>query len=200
MALQGPFAVIADSPAPDVVEALRAAGAFPIIEATWTDAPTALGLDRAGSGGSGRRLRRSRARCGAGAGAGRSSARRAAASTCRSSPAPATTAGRRCPTRWRSPPVRRPSVWCGGLSTALRIRTLHGTVLRRMRTLASRGEHIARTADGRSARRSDRAGRRAAAAPIRRSRSRSANASAWSARSASRARRARSMPATSTAW
>ena len=42
MALQGPFAVIADSPAPDVVDALRAAGAFPIIEATWTDAPTAL--------------------------------------------------------------------------------------------------------------------------------------------------------------
>ena len=42
MALQGPFAVIADSPAPDVVEALRAAGAFPVIEATWTDAPAAL--------------------------------------------------------------------------------------------------------------------------------------------------------------
>ena len=42
MALQGPFAVIADSPAPDVVDALRAAGAFPIIEATWTDAPTVL--------------------------------------------------------------------------------------------------------------------------------------------------------------
>ena len=42
MALQGPFAVVADSPAPDVVEALRAAGAFPIIETTWADAPTAL--------------------------------------------------------------------------------------------------------------------------------------------------------------
>jgi hypothetical protein len=42
MALQGPFAVVADSPAPDVVEALRAAGAFPIIESTWNDAPDAL--------------------------------------------------------------------------------------------------------------------------------------------------------------
>jgi hypothetical protein len=42
MSLQGPFAVIADQPAPDVVDALRSAGAFPIIEATWTDAPAAL--------------------------------------------------------------------------------------------------------------------------------------------------------------
>ena len=42
MALQGPFAVIADSPVPDVVEALRAAGAFPIIEASWADAPGVL--------------------------------------------------------------------------------------------------------------------------------------------------------------
>src|SRR5271170_6008626 len=42
MALQGPFAVIADSQAPDVVDALRAAGAFPSVEATWADAPSAL--------------------------------------------------------------------------------------------------------------------------------------------------------------
>jgi hypothetical protein len=42
MALQGPFAVIAENPAPDVVEALRAGGAFPIIETTWAEAPKAL--------------------------------------------------------------------------------------------------------------------------------------------------------------
>src|SRR5271156_162784 len=42
MALQGPFVVVADSPAPDVVEALRAAGAFPIIETTWPDAVAAI--------------------------------------------------------------------------------------------------------------------------------------------------------------
>src|SRR5580704_3314546 len=42
MALQGPFAVIADTSAPDVVEALRAAGAYPIVETGWTDAPAAL--------------------------------------------------------------------------------------------------------------------------------------------------------------
>jgi hypothetical protein len=42
MALQGPFAVIADSPAPDIVEALRKAGAYPVVEAGWADAPAAL--------------------------------------------------------------------------------------------------------------------------------------------------------------
>src|SRR5580693_9407972 len=35
MALQGPFVVVADSPAVDVVAALRAEGAFPIIEVGW---------------------------------------------------------------------------------------------------------------------------------------------------------------------
>ncbi len=42
MPLQGPFVVVADSPAPDIVEALRAAGAFPIIETSWPDAAGAL--------------------------------------------------------------------------------------------------------------------------------------------------------------
>ena len=42
MALQGPFVVVADSPAPDLVEALRAAGAFPIVESSWAEATDAL--------------------------------------------------------------------------------------------------------------------------------------------------------------
>jgi hypothetical protein len=42
MSLQGPIIVVADIPAPDLTEALRAAGAFPIIEVKWTDAPTAF--------------------------------------------------------------------------------------------------------------------------------------------------------------
>jgi hypothetical protein len=42
MALQGSFVVVSDSPAPDVVEALRAAGGFPIVEAHWADAAAAL--------------------------------------------------------------------------------------------------------------------------------------------------------------
>src|SRR5271170_6310614 len=42
MALQGPFVVVADSPAADIVEALHAAGAFPIIETNWADAAAAM--------------------------------------------------------------------------------------------------------------------------------------------------------------
>ena len=42
MALQGPFVVVADSPAPDVVEACAPPGAFPVVEASWADAPAAL--------------------------------------------------------------------------------------------------------------------------------------------------------------
>jgi hypothetical protein len=42
MALQGPFVVVADSPTPDVVEALRAAGAFPVVETNWPDAAAAV--------------------------------------------------------------------------------------------------------------------------------------------------------------
>jgi GGDEF domain-containing protein len=42
MSLQGPMIVVADLPAGDLVEALGAAGAFPIVEMKWTDAPTAF--------------------------------------------------------------------------------------------------------------------------------------------------------------
>ena len=42
MSVQGPVIVVAENPAPDLVEALGAAGAFPIVEATWADAPTAF--------------------------------------------------------------------------------------------------------------------------------------------------------------
>jgi len=42
MALQGPFAIIANEPAREVVEALRSAGAYPIIETRWADAAAVL--------------------------------------------------------------------------------------------------------------------------------------------------------------
>jgi len=42
MSLQGPLILVADGPAPDLVDALTAAGAFPIIESKWTDAPAAF--------------------------------------------------------------------------------------------------------------------------------------------------------------
>jgi len=42
MALQGSFVVVSDNPAPEMVEALRGAGGFPIVEADWAEAPGAL--------------------------------------------------------------------------------------------------------------------------------------------------------------
>ena len=42
MSLQGPLIVVAESPATALVEALGEAGAFPIVEANWADAPTAF--------------------------------------------------------------------------------------------------------------------------------------------------------------
>ncbi|HXX08873.1 MAG TPA: GGDEF domain-containing protein [Pseudolabrys sp.] len=42
MSLQGPLIVVAEQPATNLVEALSAAGAFPIVEAKWADAPTAF--------------------------------------------------------------------------------------------------------------------------------------------------------------
>lgn len=42
MSLQGPIVVITEKPARELVAALGAAGAFPIVEAGWSDAPTAF--------------------------------------------------------------------------------------------------------------------------------------------------------------
>ena len=42
MSLQGPLIVVAEQPAANLVEALSTAGAFPIVEAKWADAPTAF--------------------------------------------------------------------------------------------------------------------------------------------------------------
>ena len=42
MSLQGPIIVVAEKPAAGLVGALSAAGAFPIVETNWADAPTAF--------------------------------------------------------------------------------------------------------------------------------------------------------------
>jgi hypothetical protein len=42
MSLQGPIILVANNPSGDLVEAFSTAGAFPIIETTWADAPTAF--------------------------------------------------------------------------------------------------------------------------------------------------------------
>jgi GGDEF domain-containing protein len=141
MALQGPFVVVTDSPAPDVVDALRRAGAFPIIETSWPDAAAAMAsvepeavilTEPCGD--------RER-----GEGFIRALDERLAAASGAFTPviarmredgvpllADALTV---CATLSPERIVRR-------LSAALRIRTLHGTVLRRMETLSSRGEAV----------------------------------------------------------
>jgi hypothetical protein len=139
MSLQGPFAVIADTPAPDVVDALRAAGAFPIIEATWTDAPTALASvepeavvladacpDRARAAALASWLSEQRKK---GNGLYMPVVARSRDDGAPVVPDALTIAANAPPERL----VRR-------LSTALRVRNLHSTVLRRTRTLTSRGE------------------------------------------------------------
>jgi len=137
--LQGPFAVIADSPAPDVVDALRAAGAFPIVEATWGDAPAALASIEP------------EAVVLADACADR--VRVAALVACLSEQRDKA-GGLYMPVIARSRDDSAPVVpdalsiaasapvgrLVRRLATALRLRNLHGTVLRRMRTLSSRGE------------------------------------------------------------
>jgi len=135
MALQGPFVVVADSPAPDVVEALRGAGAFPIVETGWADAaaaltsvePEALVLaepcaDRTCAKALADRLK-------ARNGAFTPVIARTRDDGAAFLPDALSIAA--------SVPVER---IVSRLGSALRIRTLHSTVLRRTRTLATRGE------------------------------------------------------------
>ena len=86
MSLQGPMIVVADHPATGLVEALGAAGAFPVVEAKWADAPTAFVAVKPAAvviAEAGRRRDRNPRR---------------ACSACRSPPRPA----RSCrPSRWR---------------------------------------------------------------------------------------------------
>jgi hypothetical protein len=141
MALQGPFAVIADSPAPDVVEALRAAGAYPVVETGWADAPAALASIEPE----------------AVVAAEPCPDQRRAASVVKALAAHrAKGSGFYMPVVARSRddgasliadaltvaanmPAER---IIGRLSAALRIRTLHGTVMRRIGTLTSRGQQV----------------------------------------------------------
>jgi hypothetical protein len=146
MALQGPFAVIADTSAPDVVDALRAGGAFPIIEATWAHAPSALAAiepeavilaepasDRTHDEALASYLVEQRQK---NSGLYMPVVARLRDDGASAVPDALAIAASAPPARL----VRR-------LSTALRVRTLHSTVLRRMRTLASRGEQVPTLSD-----------------------------------------------------
>jgi GGDEF domain-containing protein len=139
MALQGPFVVVADSPAADVVEALRAAGAFPIVEANWADAPAALASvnpeavvlaepcdDRVRAAAFDRVLANRRKTA--------SAVMMPIVARMRDD---AAASGPDVLAIAANAPVER---IVRRLASALRIRALHGTVLRRTTTLTSRGE------------------------------------------------------------
>ena len=141
MALQGPFVVVADSPAPDVVEALRAAGAFPVIETNWPDAVAAIAsvepeavvlaepcADR-------ERAAEYASALGARLNTGNGPLTPVIARMHEDGPAPVPHAL----TIAASVPAERIARRLGAAS---RIRALHGTVLRRLETLASHGEPL----------------------------------------------------------
>jgi hypothetical protein len=145
MALQGPFAVIADHPVRDVVEALRAAGAYPIVEARWADAPAALAArppqavilaeacpDRARASAIAKALSAQAEQDAELFVPVIARTREDVALALPPSLADALAIAAKAPAERL---VRR-------LTAALRVRTLHGTVLRRMRTLATRGQKL----------------------------------------------------------
>jgi hypothetical protein len=139
MALQGPFVVVADSPAVDVVAALRAEGAFPIIEASWADAAAALAsvepeaivlAEPCGES------LRAAALAKALATAGKKNDRAFTPIVARTRDD-----GVPCPPDALVIAAHAPAERINRrLTSLLRIRALHATVLRRTTTLASRGE------------------------------------------------------------
>jgi hypothetical protein len=135
MALQGPLVVVANSPVPDLLAALRAAGAFPVVEANWADAAAALtsvapeALVLAESCADRACLKALAHRLKAGDG-----------------PFTPVIACHRedgavfLPDALAIAPSAPAERLVSRLSSALRVRTLHATVLRRTRTLAARGQ------------------------------------------------------------
>jgi len=145
MALQGPFVVVADNPAPEIVEALRAAGAFPIIETGWDDAaaavasvnPEAVVLAEPCGERSNAQAHALADQIKAGVGAFTPVIARAR----EDGVAPAFDA--------LTVPANAPAGRIARrLGSALRIRALHATVLRRVRTLAAHGASVPDLPDG----------------------------------------------------
>ena len=135
MPLQGPIVVVADTRAEDLVEALRAAGAFPIVETRWADAESALtkvdpeALVLADACADQARITKL--------------ADRLKARTGPFIPVVARTredGGAILPDALSIAASAPADRLASRIASAQRIRTLHGTVLRRIGTLASHGE------------------------------------------------------------
>jgi len=136
MSLQGPIIVVAETPAAELVDALSAAGAFPIVEARWTEAPTAFAAIKPAAV----------ILAEAGPAASDSSVRMLALQVATANgpivPTLACVHGDQdaaipvaLPVDARLPPARLVT----RLTSALRVRALHATVLRRIEMFASQG-------------------------------------------------------------
>ncbi len=138
MALQGSFVVVSDNPATEMVEALRGAGGFPIVEADWAEAPAALSsvepeavLVADASADAGRVAAFAKAL------ADRSKSERPFMPVLARAREDGSAIVPDALTIAANAPAER---IIARLGSALRIRTLHSTVLRRTRMLAARGE------------------------------------------------------------
>jgi GGDEF domain-containing protein len=146
MALQGPFVVVADSPAPEIADALRAAGAFPIVETNWADAAAAMAsvepeaVVLAEPCGDGKRTDDFARALSDRVAANNGVFTPVIARTPEDCPAPIADALAISTNVSPERIVRR-------LAATSRIRALHTTVLRRMETLASRGETVPKLPD-----------------------------------------------------
>lgn len=135
MPLQGPIAVVADTQATDLIAALRTAGAMPIVEVCWADVESALAkfdpeaLVLADACSDPARIAALAARLNARTGPFIPVLARTREDGSVLLPDALSIAA--------NAPARR---LAGRLASAQRIRTLHSTVLRRTRTLASHGE------------------------------------------------------------
>jgi len=136
MSLQGPLLVVADAPATAPVEALSAAGAFPIVETTWADAPTAfVSVKPAAVVIAEPGAPKSEA-------SGRMLALQIATSQGAIVPIVAMADAERdaaIPTALTADAAQPIDRMVGRLASALRVRALHSTVLRRIETFAAQG-------------------------------------------------------------
>ncbi|MCW5693172.1 MAG: GGDEF domain-containing protein [Pseudolabrys sp.] len=136
MSLQGPLLVVADAPATSLVDALGAAGAFPIVETNWADAPTAfVSVKPAAVVIAEPGAPKSEA-------AGRMLALQVATSQGATVPIVAMADAEReaaIPTALTADADQPTERLIGRLRTALRVRALHSTVLRRIETFAAQG-------------------------------------------------------------
>ena len=141
MPLQGPFAVIADHPARDVVEALRAAGAYPIIDARWADAAAVL-LARPAQAVILAEGCADRARAAVLEKALDAQAEHEAGLYTPVIARARDDAAQRYADALKIAAKAPPERLIGRLNAALRVRNLHATVLRRMRTLTARSKEL----------------------------------------------------------